>query len=105
MISQMLGLDRRMGMAVNQLALLSQLTRAGLDTLTDTAGQELVFTEEGAFIELLRNRAMVMQLGATVLSGLVGNVAFPKQIGPEHSAGQVKIRVLMSANQTARLTG
>lgn len=81
MISQMLGLDRRMGMAVNQLALLSQLTRAGLDTLTDTAGQELVFTEEGAFIELLRNRAMVMQLGATVLSGLVGNVAFPKQIG------------------------
>lgn len=80
LISQMMGLDRRMN-GINQLAMLAQLTRAGLDTLTDTAGQELVFTEEGAFIDLLRNRAMVMQLGATVLAGLVGNVAFPKQIG------------------------
>ena len=56
-------------------------TRAGLDTLTDTKGQELVFTEAGSFIDLLRKKAMVAQLGATVLPGLQGNVAFPKQIG------------------------
>lgn len=31
------------------------------------------------FIELLRNRAMVMRLGATMLSGLQGNVAIPRQ--------------------------
>jgi len=55
--------------------------RAGLDTLTDTKGQELVFTEAGSFIDLLRKKAMVAQLGATVLPGLQGNVAFPKQIG------------------------
>lgn len=57
------------------------LTRAGLDTQTDTKGQELVFVEEGSFIDLLRKKAMVINLGATVLPGLQGNVAFPKQIG------------------------
>jgi HK97 family phage major capsid protein len=55
--------------------------RAGLDTKTATKGQELVFTEFGSFIEMLRNRALVIQLGATVLPGLQGNVAFPRQTG------------------------
>lgn len=59
----------------------TMFTRAGLDTLTDTKGQELVFTEAGSFIDLLRKKAKVMQLGATMLPGLQGNVAFPKQIG------------------------
>jgi HK97 family phage major capsid protein/HK97 family phage prohead protease len=35
----------------------------------------------GSFIEILRNKARVLQLGATVLSGLVGNVDIPRQIG------------------------
>ena len=35
----------------------------------------------GSFIELLRNKARVLQLGATVLSGLVGNVDIPRQSG------------------------
>jgi HK97 family phage major capsid protein len=55
--------------------------RTGLDTATSTHGQELVFTEAGSFIEMLRNKAMVIRLGATVLPGLQGNVAFPKQTG------------------------
>jgi len=58
-----------------------ELQRAGLDTKTATKGQELVFTEPGSFIEMLRNRAKVMLLGATVLPGLTGNVAFPRQTG------------------------
>jgi HK97 family phage major capsid protein len=33
----------------------------------------------GSFIEVLRNKARVMGLGATVLSGLVGNVDIPRQ--------------------------
>jgi HK97 family phage major capsid protein len=32
-----------------------------------------------SFIEVLRNRAQIMQLGPTILSGLVGNVAIPRQ--------------------------
>ncbi len=35
----------------------------------------------GSFIEVLRNKARVLQLGATVLSGLVGNVDIPRQTG------------------------
>ena len=35
----------------------------------------------GSFIDILRAKARVMQLGATVLSGLVGNVDIPRQIG------------------------
>jgi HK97 family phage major capsid protein/HK97 family phage prohead protease len=35
----------------------------------------------GSFIDLLRNKARVLQLGATVLSGLVGNVDIPRQSG------------------------
>lgn len=35
----------------------------------------------GSFIEILRNQARVLQLGATVLSGLVGNIDIPRQVG------------------------
>lgn len=83
--AQRRGFDNLGAMAFRSMAreqqMLNLLQRAGLDTLTDTSGQELVFTEQGTFIDLLRNKAMVIQLGATVLPGLVGNVAFPKQIG------------------------
>lgn len=55
--------------------------RAALDSGTSTAGQELKFTEAGDFIDLLRARMQVAQLGATILTGLQGPVAFPKQNG------------------------
>lgn len=46
-----------------------------------TAGGNLVATTLLAsnFIELLRNRMMVAQMGATMLDGLVGNMAIPSQ--------------------------
>lgn len=42
-------------------------------------GGYLVATNNQGFIELLRNKAVAFQLGATRLSGLVGNVTVPKQ--------------------------
>lgn len=62
-----------------------QMQRTPLTTGGATTGADAVFTEPGSFIDLLRNRAMVIQLGATLLPGLQGNVAFPKQT----SAGSV----------------
>jgi len=56
-------------------------TRAGLDSKTATAGQELKFTEPGEFIDLLRNASIAVRLGARVLNGLQGPVSFPKQTG------------------------
>ncbi len=57
--------------------------RRDLTVGTPTAGGNLVATDLAAssFIELLRARAVVARLGATMLSGLVGNVAIPRQTG------------------------
>jgi HK97 family phage major capsid protein len=54
-----------------------------LSTSTTGAGGATVQTDllAGDFITLLRNSMMVRAMGATVLSGLVGNVAIPRQTG------------------------
>jgi HK97 family phage major capsid protein/HK97 family phage prohead protease len=48
-----------------------------------TQGNNLVATQllSGSFIDMLRHKAMVTQMGATMLSGLVGNIAIPRQKG------------------------
>ena len=50
---------------------------------TATAGGHLVATHLMAerFVDMLRNRTLVRQLGATVLTDLVGNLAIPRQTG------------------------
>ena len=63
--------DRRAPYGINQ--------RAGLDATAATKGTETIFTEYMSLIELLRNKMKVRDLGATVLSGLSSNIAFPKQ--------------------------
>jgi HK97 family phage major capsid protein len=52
-----------------------------LSSIGAGTGQELKFTEHGGFIEALRNRARVGQLGARMLSGLQGPLSFTKQSG------------------------
>lgn len=60
----------------------SDSERAAYNVGTAGQGGNLVATNllASSFIEVLRNKAMVMQLGPTLLSGLVGNVAIPRQI-------------------------
>jgi len=50
---------------------------------TDSAGGYLKATDllAQSFIELLRNKMLVKQAGATVLAGLVGDITIPKQSG------------------------
>jgi len=50
---------------------------------TPTAGGNLVATDMLAqsFIEMLRNKMVVRQAGSTMLTGLVGDVAIPRQTG------------------------
>jgi HK97 family phage major capsid protein len=47
---------------------------------TTSLGGAGVQTSVMSLIELLRNRMLVKQLGATVLSGLTGTITFPRQI-------------------------
>lgn len=56
-------------------------TRAGLDSGTATKGAELKFTQPGEFIDMLRNKMRIRELGARVLTGLTGPLSFPKQTG------------------------
>ncbi len=56
----------------------NELTQYDLDTAAgDGAINESVLT--GSFVELLRSKTLVDKLGATTLTGLVGNVYIPKQ--------------------------
>ena len=50
---------------------------------TAANGGNLVETEllTGSFIDMLRNKAMVLKLGATLLTGLRGNIEIPRQNG------------------------
>ena len=50
--------------------------RANMAVATSGAGQQLKFTEYGGFLEILRNRMYLTQLGAQTLSGLQGDVGF-----------------------------
>jgi HK97 family phage major capsid protein/HK97 family phage prohead protease len=60
-----------------------EVLRRDLNTGAATAGGNLVATEldAGSFIDLLRNASALDQAGATVLTGLTGNVAIPRQSG------------------------
>jgi HK97 family phage major capsid protein len=80
-IAKTIGVSKRGGIYVPTVVSREQLQRAGLDAKTSTKGLEIVFTEPGSFIEMLRNRAVVMSLGVTMLPGLQGNIAFPRQTG------------------------
>lgn len=58
-----------------------EVQKRDLTAGTPSQGGFLVATDNlaGSFIDLLRNRTVVGQLGATMLSGLQGNVTIPRQ--------------------------
>lgn len=79
-------LSRKLNRSVNDNGILISTAlgmsqRAGLDSATSTKGVETVYEEQGSFIEMLRKKAMVMQLGAILMPGLQGDVRMPKQTG------------------------
>lgn len=82
-------LSRRMGRETNGFFMPTDISLTGRrdagDYLVGTAAQggNLVETKllAGSFIEALRAKAMVTRLGATMLTGLVGNVEIPRQTG------------------------
>lgn len=79
-------LARRMGRDSNGFFMptdLPMMREAGYYVGTPTQGGNLVKTDlmMGSFIDILRNKSAVMQLGATFLPGLVGKVEIPRQSG------------------------
>jgi HK97 family phage major capsid protein/HK97 family phage prohead protease len=74
--------NRSKGMSAATREMLIQASRAGvIDSQTVNALKEVVFTEYGGeLIEILRNIALVVSMGARVLSGLSSPIAFPRQL-------------------------
>jgi len=70
----------------------ADILRRPLDrALTSTGGSSggyLVDTENMGFIDILRNRSVLSQMGARTLSGLQGNVSIPRQSGAGTMAWQ-----------------
>lgn len=73
-VAKMLGKDAR-GFYVPHEILKREITTAGGASTIDTT------TGGASFIDILRNKLMLLKLGGQVLSGLSGNVAIPKQTG------------------------
>lgn len=59
----------------------SNMAQRTLSSTQGTKGPELVNEAAGDLIELLRARAIVLQLGARLLTGLTGPVGFPRVTG------------------------
>jgi HK97 family phage major capsid protein/HK97 family phage prohead protease len=72
------------------------MMKRDLTVATGSAGGFLVQTTNMGFIELLRNRSVLMSMGATRLGGLQGNVSIPKQT----TAGSIT----WLANEAATIT-
>jgi HK97 family phage major capsid protein len=77
-------ISRRIGRTVNEHTFFVPLDVQQRDLIvgTSTMGGYLVSTGNVGFIELLRNRSVLFNMGATRLSGLQGSVAVPKQTSP-----------------------
>ena len=61
----------------------NEVQKRGLSVGVGTAGGDLVELDllSASFIEMLNNKMVVRQAGATVLTGLVGNILIPRQTG------------------------
>jgi HK97 family phage major capsid protein/HK97 family phage prohead protease len=75
-------IERKTGKATSGFFMPHNLEmRAAYAVGSATTGGNLVATNllAGSFIDVLRNNALIMNLGPTMLTGLVGNVAIPRQ--------------------------
>lgn len=77
-------IQKRLGKITNEHTFYVPLDIQHRDLIvgTSTIGGYLVGTGNVGFIELLRNRSVLMNMGATRLGGLVGSVTVPRQTAP-----------------------
>jgi HK97 family phage major capsid protein/HK97 family phage prohead protease len=61
--------------------ILAHRGRRDLTKGSATGGGDTIATEMKGFIEMLKNKSALQRAGATVLNGLVGDLAIPKQTG------------------------
>jgi HK97 family phage major capsid protein/HK97 family phage prohead protease len=74
---------KKLGRSAQGIFIPMEIQKRNLVVGTGSAGGNLVETSVlgDSFIEILRNRMMVMRMGAQMLTGLTGNIAIPRQTG------------------------
>ena len=74
---------KRYGRPAKGIIVPNEVLKRDLNVGTAADGGNLVSTEllSGSFIEILRNKMAIMEAGVTMLTGLEGNIAIPKQDG------------------------
>jgi HK97 family phage major capsid protein len=84
-------------------------TEVALETrdlnLTTGAGAKATVTDPSNFIELLRDRTIVTQLGARLLTGLQGDLSLPKQTGGAQAYWVTEGNAPTASNQTIGQVG
>ena len=75
--------SKRYGRPAKGIIVPNEVLKRDLNVGTAADGGNLVSTELlcGSFIEILRNKMAIMEAGVTMLTGLEGNIAIPKQDG------------------------
>ena len=75
--------EQQMGVSARGYLVSNEVLQRDLTVGTASAAGDMVFTDgrPGSFIELLRNRLALDTLGVTMLTGLNGPVAIPRQTG------------------------
>lgn len=78
-----LAVGTKMGKAARGFFVPNEVQRRDLVVGTPTAGGNLVATEllSGSFIDMLRNAMVIDRMGVRMMTGLVGQIAIPKQTG------------------------
>jgi HK97 family phage major capsid protein len=99
-LSKALGIETRGGFIPTTLDVIPPEQRATLQVGTNSLGGHLRFTEPGSFIDILRNRMFCVQMGAQVISGLVGNVAFPRLITSGTAYWESELGTVTQSNPT-----
>jgi HK97 family phage major capsid protein len=84
-MAKKLGRDRTSNILVPgeflQKPLGQEATQRAMSVVPGSKGGYMVNVENGGFIDILRNRSVALRMGSRQLSGLTGNVYFPRQTG------------------------
>jgi HK97 family phage major capsid protein/HK97 family phage prohead protease len=81
--------------------MLADVMQRAMATTPGSKGGYLVNVENMGFIDILRNRSVTRNLGARVLSGLEGNVVFPRQTGKQSVTWQAGEHTSITAGDQA----
>ena len=94
--------EQQMGVSARGYLISNEVLQRDLTVGTASAAGDLVFTDArpGSFIELLRNRLALTSLGVTMLTGLNGPVAIPRQTGAPTAYWVAEKGTLTESNPT-----